>query len=685
MQQELLYSAQRFKWTLLAVSLGVLLVSVFFYPGHTNGDSEWQMQQAKTGVFDNLHPVVMSFVWHHLLKVFPGSAGIFFFQSLVFFLGLALCLSSLTKTKWGFFLGLAFVSLSPGVFFFLSQVYKDVGHTGSLLLAFGLLLISHKRKKLWPIVLCLPVLIYAQALRHNSFPAVIPMLIWGVYMLFDQHIPQTIAGFFKSHIIRLGVALSILLLMMVAVGKMNHWIIGSDKTGHPIQQIFILDLVAISALTGKNHIPDVYFRDRKPYTMEEIRKVYNPGGNFWIHWGRIANREPIGFIYGEADVKTLMLKWLETISSNSLIYLYHRMELFKRHLGIADPYTSIHFKPPSYRGNTQLNTYASPQYLWVKKVFEGIRHSHFFRAWPYFLVACLVFMLVYMALHTIPPALAVVFSSGMLYALAYLVIGITSEHRMMWWPTLASLLVLFVAWDSVRDRLLQQWRKIRLMRLDILDGFVPKPLSQYSTVRLQTEQAPAVAEQRVNDMVENNQRQENAIATEDIYIPLWQILSRLSHQLDAKLFEVGSPSGLTRFNAKNLLRPVKAATKLATSQRLEYGEQIYEQIQAMARYIQQQILLSPSEYSEQNAIFINPDELQRYVDALCLIIKQYRALPQGQNILVEHHQESVFRRWVASLLAYARYGIYQLVRKINVIEENKPVGPYGRHLNRDVF
>ena len=62
---------------LALASIATLVTMACFYPGYLNGDSNWQYAQGLSGEYDDMHPVVMSWLWSKLDRVVEGSGGLF--------------------------------------------------------------------------------------------------------------------------------------------------------------------------------------------------------------------------------------------------------------------------------------------------------------------------------------------------------------------------------------------------------------------------------------------------------------------------------------------------------------------------------------------------------------------------------------------------------------------------------
>src|SRR5262245_55219924 len=126
-------------WPAVA-ALGALLTVLAFYPGFMNDDSAWQLSQAREGAYNSLHPPIMAFVWRPLDRVLPGPAGMFLFDTALFWTGLALLAFRLLPSR-AVAAGAALAAgLYPPLFLGLSHIVKDTAMMAALLFASGMLL-----------------------------------------------------------------------------------------------------------------------------------------------------------------------------------------------------------------------------------------------------------------------------------------------------------------------------------------------------------------------------------------------------------------------------------------------------------------------------------------------------------------------------------------------------------------
>src|SRR5215471_15427009 len=119
-----------------SATLGIALTVACFYPGYMSSDSVDQLGQARSGVFNDWHPPLMSFVWRFTDQIIPGPLGMLILNNVLFWSGIALiCYRCLEESAAP---AIAVLGLLPPVFGQLSTVWKDVAFGASMIFAFAL-------------------------------------------------------------------------------------------------------------------------------------------------------------------------------------------------------------------------------------------------------------------------------------------------------------------------------------------------------------------------------------------------------------------------------------------------------------------------------------------------------------------------------------------------------------------
>ncbi len=163
--------------TILAA--GALVVIVYGFPGYMNYDSADQLRQARVGVWDDWHPPVMAWYWHHVDKFVHGPLPLLVLQVLLFTWGAYTLLKRRFKPRTAAFVTCALL-LFPPVLTPIAVVWKDAQMAGWLVAGFALALGTRWRERIAGLVL----LLLAAAVRDNGCAALPPLLLvvaasWG--------------------------------------------------------------------------------------------------------------------------------------------------------------------------------------------------------------------------------------------------------------------------------------------------------------------------------------------------------------------------------------------------------------------------------------------------------------------------------------------------------------------------
>ena len=411
-----------------SATLGIALTVACFYPGYMSSDSVDQLGQARSGVFNDWHPPLMSFVWRFTDQIIPGPLGMLILNNVLFWSGIALiCYRCLEESAAP---AIAVLGLLPPVFGQLSTVWKDVAFGASMIFAFALLLHAQltRSKAAW-IFSFLP-LFYALGVRHNSAPAVLVLMFYSGWVY-----ARTFRGLGSWRTPFVVGALSFVLLL-AGVSLLNRKLVG-DRQGHPLQQILFHDLTAISLAEGKVLLPGWVHGNRSAPTLDELRRMYTADGLDPLLWGNPAiNFETTG---DPTALATLHQAWRAAVYQYSGAYVRHRFRVFKSILGFN--HTCHAYQEGIEENSFKIQVRSSKINTTVMQALATLRNTLFFRPWIF--VSAIIVMLI--ASLRLPPKaripLLMLGISALLYEGAYLVIGPGCDFRLSWYTVLAALVM----------------------------------------------------------------------------------------------------------------------------------------------------------------------------------------------------------------------------------------------------
>ncbi len=424
-------------WPLGGAILGMVLVLWAFYPGYMSPDSVDQLHQARGVIYSNWHPPIMAGIWSLTDKLFPGPQGMLLFYNLLFWSGLAIILYY-TRLPGPIKLVFALaIGAIPPVAAYLGVIWKDVGVGTCLVFATAMLLLANKKRSLLPLLPAFLAMSVAYSMRHNVAPAILPLAFWLVWIGIDLIRP-------KGFKIRYFVLLTLLIFgTFQLLSKLSDVALVTGNRAYPFQIVQIHDLMAISMKLQTLVLPPHLQKSNPPWNLENLGKIFYSFTSVPAFWGDSSARR-IELSSDSAQMKELTRFWKNKIFSYPLIYLQHRVDVFKNLLGIGTPAVDYPYQktmvenPFGYQiRRSWLNSLAE-SYL---EIFE---HSLFFRGWAYLVLAVLLLLLGF-AKKNYPTCLLSL--SGILYASAYLIVAPAGDFRFLWWTVLSvylSLLFLLI-------------------------------------------------------------------------------------------------------------------------------------------------------------------------------------------------------------------------------------------------
>jgi hypothetical protein len=248
------------------VGMAAFAASVLiFYPGFQSFDSAYQFWQARTGHFSNQSPVVMTALWSAINAWWPSPAALLIVHLAAYWLGVVLLASAIverTELRAGFILLVGFL---PPPFVILGHLWTDSSLIAAMTLGFGLTVVAFVHHRILPLILALPVIVYAGAVRHNSLAAIVPLaLLWAAAACEGRFAPA-----------RRGASVAIAAVVVVgsfAFGRVLDHSLARDRVT-TWALVAGWDLAALSVRNEAMLIPEF---DRTPgLTLAHLRRDYS--------------------------------------------------------------------------------------------------------------------------------------------------------------------------------------------------------------------------------------------------------------------------------------------------------------------------------------------------------------------------------------------------------------------------
>ncbi|MBS0219204.1 MAG: hypothetical protein JSR91_00530 [Proteobacteria bacterium] len=398
------------------------------YPGRFNNDAIGQYQQALSGQFTDWHPPIMAYLWSLLLPIWNGPQPIFLLQLVLHWLGFALVADGLRRAERP---TAAWLMLAAGAFpVFVeinAELLKDVGMASAWIAASGLLFWYRvqDRKPPWLVVVAAVILIlYGMLIRANA------VFGFGVLLVY--------ACFYRPSMSTMRLIMTACVLAVIAIpvsNVFNRQVLGARPT-EPLDSLLLFDLVGIA-----RHSADTVVLPLDGLSAQEIRKCYRP--YMWdtlAAWGNC----PQILERFKAQVATTgqnpVLLWLDAIAQHPWAYIEHRLKHFNSELNFLVPSKQSRFVPLFAQSDS------SP---------EVVRDDYFRKSaltWPvtWIVAGLCAIALLWRARATVSVGFArVLLVSGLVYSAAYAVVGVAAAVRYYYWPIMAVLVGLIVAWPEI--------------------------------------------------------------------------------------------------------------------------------------------------------------------------------------------------------------------------------------------
>ena len=337
----------------LLTGLAALTFSVcLYFPGYLSYDSAYQFWQVRTGQFSNQSSVVMPALWKAVYPLWPSPGALLTLHFVTYWLGivlLALQLWERSLPRVAFILGVGFL---PPAFVIMGHLWTDASLIAAMTLAFGLTVTGLVRRRWWALLLALPFIVYAGAVRHNSLIAIIPLcVLWAQGLLRSRTAP---AG--ESVAPRRGFAVAGVVVLMVVASfsfgqTLDRMLVRVRVSTAALTPLY--DLAAISARAGTMVVPD--FARTTGLTLADLKRIYTPLTCLLLFTGAEHVRSGVtGDAFSDDELKALVRAWLVAIARHPLDYAAHRIDVTVSLFGRYRARPEGHFfvpTPVAYRDN----------------------------------------------------------------------------------------------------------------------------------------------------------------------------------------------------------------------------------------------------------------------------------------------------------------------------------------------
>lgn len=347
----------------------LLLTLLIAWPGYMTPDSHAQYSIAKSGLYSDHHPAIMSFLWHYLDLIHEGSGMMLLLHLLLLYgasaYGINIFNNINTLTKINNYFNyistyfFAIFPLLPIVVIYSCKIWKDVGFAFSFLLT--IMMLSNAIAKRRPLdikehIIFWLILFYGTCVKFQaqySTPIVIAgYIIHHGLLIFDQ-----------SKFKKLKIILSFLLIYSLFYGIFyytNNLLVPNEQKSNSWEYVKIYDLAAISFDSNTIYVPK--FLHTKHFSSKIFYKIFN-------HQAVDDMVFPEDAIFtktkNKQQAKELWKQWAITIVSHPLLYLKHRAINFS--------YILLLSLPGFHVVNDQLDQKLSPDLISYKIIYYSTK------------------------------------------------------------------------------------------------------------------------------------------------------------------------------------------------------------------------------------------------------------------------------------------------------------------------
>ncbi|MEO7326425.1 MAG: hypothetical protein ABIW82_16505 [Dokdonella sp.] len=419
---------------LLVACSGFAFDVAAFWPGQMSFDSAYAWWQARGGATTNIVPPLFVWVWRACDRIVDGPGALFALHLALFWCGLALLARALRCGLFATMALMMLVALAPVSLVLRGQVWTDVGLLAALTFAIGALAFvevdSRQRWLLLPVALAL---FYAAALRHNALPAIVPFVVWFLWLL--------LRDFATASSARITLAT---LASLFAIAGTTRWLDTRVDRQVPVwPSLAQFDLAAVSIESGHMRLPD--FMIGPGLDVAELARAFRPWSNVPMLVGtRHGMRDPFSD-YSAQELATLRAAWLDAVMDEPRAWLAHRLRLSRALVGTHAaewPRELIYVDDEvGYRDNPAVARATNALHTGLMRVAANLALTPALAAWPYLVLGLVGGGLAWRRRGHIAARLATIaLTSVWLYALPLTAIAPSAELRYLAWPCVASLL-----------------------------------------------------------------------------------------------------------------------------------------------------------------------------------------------------------------------------------------------------
>jgi len=279
-------------------------------------DSSAQYLQAVQGQYSDHHPPIMSFLWHYLDLIHPGSGLMFALQLTLLYVAVLILMHTsdkiLLNKRWLWNLILLLLPIYPQILIYEVVILKDVQFSCSFVLAAAALAyftVSEKQPPILIAALLITLMIYGAAVKYQAQYCVIVLAMWLGALLAR---PCKIW-------LKIITGLTIYALIFSSLTLLNNYLVPQQNKNHSWQYVKLYDLAAMSIALNENLIPQS--NKTAAYTENKLKNRFT----YPAIDSLVFKHEPILKLTRDTiELENLTDFWFKTVVAHPLVYLKHR-------------------------------------------------------------------------------------------------------------------------------------------------------------------------------------------------------------------------------------------------------------------------------------------------------------------------------------------------------------------------
>ena len=400
-----------------------------FYPGYLTDDSLYMLFQT-TGILplSNWHPMFITLLWGGLFNIYKSAGGIWLIQVLAFILSIHL-LSSNIRNFFVAIAGYLLLTLAPPIFTNMAALWKDCWAVMFSIFAFSFLISLTNNKNLLNLSFCIFFCLLSVLTRIDYFVIIAPVLLGG-FILYNEKKSWSLRKIFIRSFFAL---ICVILVLLIILNNLNRF---ADKKLNNWTPVAVWDI------SGVRHFSHVDIDGYNCTTSDPL--VFGKSRPIPIN----LPQEPLR-IDVDQERRNVFAVWFDSVTSNPVAYIKHRMCVAKVFMGLA---SFVHYPYPPANPSNHALTQKSERSSLNKEIywyFDEHHHGLWFQYWVYLLlgaVTCLVFF-IFRKLNIIQVVLAL----STLGSVSRILVLPAADFRYGLWILLSTLILMILSADRALD------------------------------------------------------------------------------------------------------------------------------------------------------------------------------------------------------------------------------------------